>query len=314
MYNEESNVDEFFRRLAVMADDELRGVVVVDDGSTDQTVTRIERLLESYPVPVRVVRLSRNFGHQPAVIAGCDHACQFAELLGAEWIGIIDGDLQDRPEDFSVLLDHAEGQDVVYAVRAQRHDGWVMRHFAPVFYGMLSGSSSFPIPRNSGTFSIIRIPVCKLIVQSADSEPYFPGLRAWVGFRQKGLPFDRQPRASGTSKVALRGLVRLSLRALILHSDMPMRLILGITALLFAVLVVLAALVTGLRLGGVHLPTGFTTIVLLQIFSLGLCAGFFVVIAFMVQRVKTNTSHQKPWIAMEVTQSSPQTCRDNQCQ
>jgi dolichol-phosphate mannosyltransferase len=305
MYNEESNVDEFFRRMAAMADDGLEGIVVVDDGSTDQTVTRIEGHLDSYPVAMRIVRLSRNFGHQPAVVAGCQAAGQMAEELGAAWIGVIDGDLQDRPEDFSKLLDHADGQDVVYAVRAQRHDGWLMRHFAPLFYKILSDSSHFPIPRNSGTFSIIRTPVCRLIVESADSEPYFPGLRAWVGFRQKGLAFDRQARASGTSKVALRGLVRLSLRALVLHTGLPMKLILASTGLLFSALFILALLVIGLRLSGVILPTGITTIILLQIFSLGLCAGFFSVIAFMLNRVKANTTRQIPWVVMEEIESRP---------
>ncbi len=305
MYNEELNVQEFFSRLGSLTDDCLKGVVVVDDGSTDQTVTLIERLFESYPVPIRLVRLSRNFGHQSAVLAGCREGCKMAEELDASWVGVIDGDLQDRPEDFTLLLDHATEYDVVYAVRAQRHDGWIMKNIAPVFYDLLSRNSRYPIPRNAGTFSVLRTPVAMLIAQSADPDPYFPGLRAWAGFRQRGVPIDRQARAQGDSKVALKGLVRLSLRAIFLHSDIPIRLILGAAGGFFAVLGCVALVVLFLRLSGMILPTGVTTIIMLQIFSMGLIAMFFSVIAFMILRVKSNTSRQRQWVVMEQLDSRP---------
>lgn len=300
LYNEEANVDEFFTRLAAGAAGHLAGVVVVDDGSTDQTVTRVERYLREYPAPVRLVRLSRNFGHQSAVLAGCDAACKWAEDIGAQWIGVIDGDLQDRPEDFPALLDAARDQDVVYAVRAQRHDGFAMRTFAPLFYKALALTSTFPIPQNAGTFSVIRAGICRLIVDNADADPYFPGLRAWAGFRQKGIEFDRQPRARGESKVALSGLIRLSLRAFVLHSDLPLRAILYSTVALFAVLFAMALIVLVLRLAQIILPTGVTTIILLQIFSMGLGATFFTIIAFLLNRVKSNTSRQNAWMVMEI--------------
>jgi|GEM_PF-4686614 len=299
-FNEEQNIDAFFSRLLAGAGDALKAVVAVDDGSSDQTVTLIERHIRRATIPIRLVRLSRNFGHQPAVLAGCDQACRLAEEIGADWIGVIDGDLQDRPEDFQTLLAESAGCDVVYATRAERHDGWLMRTFAPRFYSLLTRTSTFPIPANAGTFSIIRTPVCRQIVECADIDPYFPGLRAWAGFRQKGVLFDRQPRASGTSKVAMHGLIRLSLRAFILYSDLPARLILGATGVLFLLLGLLAITVLVLRFAGIILPTGVTTITLLQIFSLGLCAGFFSILILMLGRIKANTSHQKRWVVMEI--------------
>lgn len=299
-YNEEANILLFFQRLLGGLGGYLKAVVAVDDGSTDQTVTLLEKVILESPVPVHLVRLSRNFGHQPAVIAGCEHACHIAEELGAQWIGVIDGDLQDRPEDFLELLRCSTNHDVVYAVRAQRHDGLIMRLCAPRFYGLLSHTSSFPIPQNAGTFSVIRIPVCKQIVEAAGIDPYFPGLRAWVGFRQRGVLFDRQPRAGGQSKVAVKGLIRLSMRAFILYSDMPARAVLGATGFLFLVLALIAAGVLALRIAGVILPTGVTTIILLQIFSLGLCAGFFSVLTLIVGRIKTNTSQQGRYVIMEI--------------
>lgn len=305
VFNEESNIDLFFQRLEKGTQGFLKGVVIVDDGSTDQTVSHIMKYVHEYSVPVRLIRLSRNFGHQTALVAGCEHGCLLASELGAEWIGVIDGDLQDRPEDFPALLEHASDYDVVYAVRAQRYDGWIMKTFAPRFYTLLSKTSTFPIPQNAGTFSIIRVPVCRHMVENADSDPYFPGLRAWAGFRQKGLLLDRQARASGSSKVAIHGLIRLSLRALILHSDMPMRLIFMCTGILFAVLILLATIITVLRIYGIILPSGVTTIMLLQIFSLGISACLFSIISLMLNRIKSNTSRPRSWIIMEIRESDP---------
>lgn len=302
-FNEEENIDNFFNRLVDGLGHRLKGIVAVDDGSTDQTVTLVQKHINILSVPIRLVRLSRNFGHQSALLAGCEQGCRLAEEVGADWIGTIDGDLQDRPEDFVSLLDVSEDQDVVYAVRAERHDGWVMRVFAPKFYRLLSRTSHFPIPQNAGTFSVIRTPVARQIVDCADADPYFPGLRAWVGYRQKGLLLDRQARGGGTSKVAIPGLIRLSLRALILYSDLPSRVVVGAAGVLFAILAVLAAVVLALRLAGVILPTGVTSILLLEVFSLGLCAAFFSILTLMLGRIKTNSSRQKHWVVMSVEQA-----------
>lgn len=300
VFNEEELVAEFLDRLARAAPSiGLAGVVLVDDGSTDQTVTRIEQAALTFPVALNVVRLSRNFGHQTAVVAGCEAACALAEKLGADWVGVIDADLQDRPEDFAALLAHHATHDVVYAVRGQRLDGAVMRACAPVFYRLLSKWSHIPIPENAGTFSVMRLPLCRIIVENSDAEPYFPGLRAWVGFRQKGVTLTRQPRARGESKVALRGLIRLSLRAFMLYSDLPLHMFFLLGLFLMALMGAAGLVVVGLRLAHLIDPSGFTTLFIVQIASLGLVIFFMGVLAFMVNRVKHNSSRQRAWVVME---------------
>ncbi len=310
-YNEEQNVPAFMDRLAAAAADiGLAGLVVVDDGSTDATVTLVARRAAAFPVPVRLVRLSRNFGHQPAVLAGCEAACALAEERGADFVGVIDGDLQDPPEDFRALLDAAADQDVTYAVRSERHDGALMRHGAPLFYRLLSLGAHFPIPRNAGTFSVIRLPVCRIIVENADADPYFPGLRAFVGFRQKGVPLERQARAAGTSRVAFSGLVRLSVRAFFLYSNLPLQLLFASGAALTLFAGLAGACVTVLRLLKLIDPTGVTTIILLQLFSLGVMAFFIGIVAFMVARVRANTSRQRSWVVLEATTLPGSTSKD----
>jgi glycosyltransferase involved in cell wall biosynthesis len=124
VYNEEANIGEFVRRLALVREPaSVVGLLIVDDGSSDQSVTRIEELAGSTDFPIRLVRLSRNFGHQNAVLAGIERACIWAAEERVEWIGLTDADLQDRPEHFANLAQEADGCDVVYAVRKKRRDG-----------------------------------------------------------------------------------------------------------------------------------------------------------------------------------------------
>jgi len=180
-----------------------------------------------------------------------------------------------------------------------------MKTFAPVFYKLLSSWSSIPIPENAGTFSVMRLSVCRVIVESSDTEPYFPGLRAWAGFRQKGIVLERQAREQGESKVALKGLIRLSMRAFMLYSDLPLHMFFILGLLLMTVMGLAGLLVITLRLVNSIEPSGFTTLFIIQVASLGMTIFFMGVLAFMVNRVKHNSSRQRAWVIMEETTSCP---------
>lgn len=300
VFGEEATIDRFLDRVAEQKGAiGLVGLVLVDDGSADGTVTRIRDRAADYPVPIRLVRLSRNFGHQNAVLAGFETAWRWSQERGAEWIGVLDADLQDDPADFTALLAAAEDADVVYAVRERRLDGPLMRLLAPLFYRILSRSSAFPIPENAGTFSIVRSAAARALVECRDNDPYFPGLRAWVGFRQKGVAVVRRARAEGRSRVGVLGLAWLSLRALLLYSSLPLTLTLY-TGVALASLGALASIVLAvLRLVGLITIPGATTIVILQLMSFGVQMIFLGVLANMINRVRLNTNHQRSWVVME---------------
>lgn len=300
VYNEADVIDAFLRRLAGIAKDvSLHGLVVVDDGSTDDTIGIVERMARDCAFRIRVLRLSRNFGHQNAIIAGLDAAHAWATAAGIPWIGVIDGDLQDRPEHFKNLLDQAADCDIVYAQRSSRADGLFMQWIAPLFYRILSASAKLGIPPNAGTFSILRTPIATLICQSSDRDPYFPGLRAWVGFRQRGVPLPRDSRLSGESKVGLRGLINLSLRALFTYTDLLFNLVLVAGGAIIAMTGIVSVALFLLRLAGWITIPGATTTVMLILLSLGTTIFFLGVIAHMVKRASESASKQRAFVVME---------------
>ncbi|MGA2782989.1 MAG: glycosyltransferase family 2 protein [Smithella sp.] len=300
VYNEEANIGEFVHRLALVREPaSVVGLLIVDDGSSDQSVTRIEELAGSTNFPILLVRLSRNFGHQNAVLAGIERACIWAAEEGVEWIGLIDADLQDRPEHFANLAQEADGCDVVYAVRKKRRDGLLMKLMAPMFYRILSQGAPFFIPDDAGTFCLMRLPVVVTITKSSDNDPYFPGLRAWVGFRQKGVPVERDQRLAGKSRVGTMGLFSLALRAMLLYSNFPYKIIIFSGGIIFAGSLLVSAVLVVMRLMGIITIPGATTIVVLQVMTLGIQLVFLGLMSHMINRVKENTSRQRSWIVME---------------
>lgn len=299
VYNEEKLVDRFLDRIAELGKQtQLLGIVLVDDGSIDHTVMRIEKRASDFFVPIRLVRLSRNFGHQNACVAGVGVAVEWGADLNAGWIGLIDADLQDNPLDFVALLNEGRGHDIVYAVRHKRDDGLVMKVLAPAFYRMLSATSDNPIPANAGTFSVMRVPAARLIYEMSDNDPYFPGLRAWVGLRQYGVPLSRAARAEGKSRLGLFRLVLLSLRAFIQYSNLPLNALLFSGLAIFSISVITSLVLIVMRLAGLITIPGVTTIVVLELFIIGIQFMLFGLIAHMISRVKANTSRQKTWLVM----------------
>lgn len=303
VYNESRNIGAFLDAVeALSLRQHLAGVLLVDDGSSDDTVERISARAQSFPVQIQLVRLSRNFGHQNACLAGLAEGARWAGELGVEWLGLIDSDLQDNPLHFVDLMAHHQTQDVVYAVRVKRNDGFIRKVFAPLFYGFLSRCASFPIPANAGTFSVLRRELAQRIVDIADVDPYVPGLRAFVGFRQKGVPLERADRHRGRSHVGLLGLVLLSLRATILYTNAIHNFILYSGIMVFLASIALAAFLFLQRIVGGNGPDGDWKTWLLYSTAFGVQMVFVGAIGHMVNRVKANTSKQPPYLTGEILQ------------
>ena len=286
-FNEAESIAEFLRRIEALTESmPLAGLVLVDDGSADATLAIASQFARSSPLPVHIVRLSRNFGHQNAVLAGLDHAYRWAREENIAFIGLLDADLQDQPEHFRDLLSQAEDADVVYATRASRGEGFVVRNLASLFHWLLSHISRFPIPRGAGTFSVMRTEVAEAILRNADPDPYFPGIRAWVGYRQVGVPLPRSARHAGDSRVGLRGLVRLAFRAVFAYSNAPQTVFMWIS---FATLVLsmFAILVfASLRLlGYLQEVQGIATIIVSIFLSLGIQTVYLTLVTYMIGRL-----------------------------
>ena len=305
VYNEEEVLPDFFTRLVAVAEKiSLFGLILVDDGSTDRTSEIICAHAENMPFFTKLVRLSRNFGQQNAIIGGLQYAYEWAQQNNLHWIGLIDVDLQDRPEDFEELLNNTKNQDIVFGYRVSRNDPLIVRAFSNLFHKFFSKVTHFPIAESSGTFSIMRREIAHKICQYHDPNPYFPGLRAWMGFRQKGIPLKRDTRHKGNSKVGFLGLFSLAFRATVLYSNILLKtiLFLGLIIVLFSTLISVGLVIAKL-LDLVEVP-GTTSIIVTILFSLGIQMTCLGLLAVIMNRALINSSNQPSYAVMETKEFS----------
>ncbi|MEZ5569863.1 MAG: glycosyltransferase family 2 protein [Halioglobus sp.] len=261
VYNESTVLPLLFTRLASLQRDipGLDEIIFVDDGSTDDSFARLLEAADSHS-GWRVLRLSRNFGQQVALLAGMQHAQGDAVVL-------LDSDLQDPPELIGdmVALWH-QGWDVVYGVRRSRHgESWAKRVSSKLFYRMLSALSDIDIPLDAGDFRLMDRKVVRVINQLGEHRPYVRGLVAWAGFRQTQLLFDRPGRQGGKSSYRLPQMLRLSVDAIVGFSSAPLRLITRLGMLVVAMALVYSAVVLGLWLNDINVP-GWTSMMLVILF------------------------------------------------
>ena len=219
-FNEEEVLLETHRRL-VAALEEIPDLdfelVYVDDGSRDTTLERL-RGLQRGDSRVRVLVLSRNFGHQIAVTAGV------AETAG-DAVVVIDADLQDPPELIERMLERwRQGVDVAYGVRTARAGESLFKLWtAKAFYGLMAGISDVPIPLDAGDFRLMDRRVAEAVLAMPERDRFLRGMVAWAGFRQEAVPYDRSARATGHTKYPFRKMLRLAVDSIVSFSSAPLR-------------------------------------------------------------------------------------------
>jgi glycosyltransferase involved in cell wall biosynthesis len=262
--NEEDVLAALHRRLSDAADslDGPAEFILIDDGSSDRTGEIAEELC-SKDRRVKLVSLSRNFGHQFAISAGLDFA-------SGEAIVIMDGDLQDPPEVVPELAERwREGYDVVYAVRSAREgETRLKRGTASLFYRLMRRLTDVDLPLDAGDFRLVDRRVAGIISNMPEPDRYLRGMFAWVGFRQTAVRYERAERFAGETKYSLPRMIRFAADGLLSFSTTPLRLTLaagfaiagvafaaGITAILIKVL------------GGFTVPGWASLIVVLSFFS-----------------------------------------------
>jgi polyisoprenyl-phosphate glycosyltransferase len=220
IYNEEAVIPILIRRLDALLDslDAPGEAIFVDDGSDDTSAIVLEAKARA-DRRCRLIKLSRNFGHQVAITTGLDHAAGRAAI-------VMDADLQDPPEVVHALIAKwKEGFDVVCAERASRRgESRFKRMTADLYYRLISALCEAPIPRNAGDFRLVDRKALDCFLAMPERDRFVRGMFAWIGFRQGTVTFDREPRAAGRSKYSLRKMVGLAASGLVSFSDIPLRL------------------------------------------------------------------------------------------
>jgi dolichol-phosphate mannosyltransferase len=262
VFNEEQALPELRRRLLQVLDREEYSaeVIFVNDGSSDASATLLADFA-GQDTRVKVVDLSRNFGHQSAMYAGLTKASGQAVIL-------MDGDLQDPPEVIPELMKRwREGHEVVHAVRTKRKEGISRRAVYAAYYRILGWMAYIPVTLDSGDFSLMDRRVADLLKGMPECNKYLRGLRSWVGFRQTTVVYEREARYAGSSKYTWLSLVRLGLDGMISYSYLPLRLcyLLGFVVAGGSFLLALVYFVSKVFAHGVA-PRGFATLAILILF------------------------------------------------
>jgi polyisoprenyl-phosphate glycosyltransferase len=296
VHNEEEIIPNLLARV-VRVIDALPGgpheIVFVDDGSTDRSRWLLTEAAKQDP-RVRMIALSRNFGHQAALGAALDHA-------RGEAVVLMDGDLQDEPEVIPELLRQYEaGADVVYARRASREEGLLFRVASKLSYRVIASLSEVPLPVDTGDFALLGPRVVAALRRLPEHQRYLRGLRAWVGFTHTGIDVKRRARPAGKSKYSAWKLTQLALDGICSFSVVPLRAatLTGIAAIGIAGAFALYATYVRLAVGDV--PTGFTASLVVMTFLSGVQLLFLGVIGEYLGRIFTEAKGRPTYVVAEI--------------
>lgn len=238
-YNEEQVIVETNRRLSLLCEnikDLTHQIIYVNDGSKDRTKAYLRQIQEQDPDHVKVVNLSRNFGHQAAVSAGI-------EAANGDAVVLIDADLQDPPE---VIIEMVEkwrnGADVIYGVRTRREGESKFKLMtARTFYRLINRMSDTDIPLDTGDFRLMDRKVVDALCRMPERDRFIRGMVSWLGFNQVPVYYKRAARFAGETKYPLAKMIRFALDGILSFSTLPLK-IASMFGLIISVLSVIGIL------------------------------------------------------------------------
>lgn len=268
-------------------------IIYVDDGSTDST-PRLLRELQHSDDRVRVVSLSRNFGHQVAITAGMEHAA-------GDGVVLIDADLQDPPAVIAEFVAQWQrGYDVTYGVRTEREGETAFKLWtAKVFYHLIGRLSETKIPADTGDFRLMDRRVVDALLAMPERDRFIRGMVSWLGFSQVAVPYRRGPRLAGETKYPLFKMIRFAADGIVSFSSVPLKLAawLGFAVSGAATLGILFALCA--RLFGRDWVQGWTSLVIAVLFLGGvqlICMG---IIGEYVGRIYAESKRRPLYVVRE---------------
>jgi glycosyltransferase involved in cell wall biosynthesis len=278
IFNEQDTLPELERRLPAalsgLGFDALE-FLLVSDGSVDGSEAIIREMV-ARDRRFRGIFLTRNFGHQAAISTGLSHA-------RGSVIAIIDGDLQDPPEAIAALVQAlAGGADVAYGIRSKRKENFIKQSAYFTFYRLLRSISAIDIPLDTGDFCCLRRRVVDAMLKLPERNRFVRGLRAWVGYTQVGVEYERAARFAGAPKYTLRKLLALAYDGLFSFTSLPIRFIqmTGFLLSLVAIMVAVSYFVWFL-IAPDRFPRGFASLIIsiwffagIQLFCLGVVGEY----------------------------------------
>ena len=259
--NEEELIDELYNQTsaalnAITTDWE---VICVNDGSNDNTLNKLVSIHEK-DRRWKIISLSKNFGHQPAIWAGLNYA-------QGDHIGIMDGDLQDDPANFQKFIaQHSPTVDILYAVRTKRKENFFKRTAYRGFYRLLKNVFGVKVPLDSGDFCLMKKKVVDEMLSMPEHSLFIRGIRSWVGFNQVGVDCERNERFSGQPKYSTRKLMKLAYDGMFSFSDFPIKFLGKLGLIIIMASIAYAGYIITKRFVWGQVPAGFTTLIIVILF------------------------------------------------
>lgn len=291
-YDERDNIEPLVARLRAVLERVADGsyeVIFVDDASTDGSAEILDRLSREDP-RLKVLHLSRNFGHQAALSAGLD----FSRGAG---VVLMDADLQDPPEMIAAFVERwRSGYDVVYAIRRRRKEGALKRAAYSAFYRSMRAIAEIDVPLDAGDFCLLDRAVVAALAPMREQHRFLRGLRSWVGFRQVGVEYERGRRMAGAPKYTLRKLVRLALSGYLGFSTMPLRLAAWLGFLAAAGGFLMAVWAAAARFFALSVPRGWASTLSVVLFLGGVQLLVLGVIGEYLGRVYDEVRHRPLYV------------------
>jgi dolichol-phosphate mannosyltransferase len=276
VHNEEENILEFTSRISDALKHEDWELILIDDGSTDKSHDLICEIAKNNP-RVKPIKLSRNFGHQPAI------SCGIALAEGAAVV-IMDSDLQDPPEVIPQFIEKwREGFDVVYGQRNSRKgESFFKKVTAKLFYRFLNSLSDTDLPLDTGDFRLLDKKVVEAVNSMTEKNRYLRGMIAWVGFNQIGVTYEREPRTKGKTKFNFIKMLNFASDGIISFSTKPLKIanwiaiLFALSAISFGVYLILQKLANpqGSTPGFVTTIVIISIIASIQFFVLGILGAY----------------------------------------
>lgn len=276
VYNEEKVINLFLKELykTIATLSHIYEIIVVDDGSTDNTFLEIKNIATE--IPIKILRLSRNFGKEAALTAGLEN-CQGQVVI------FIDSDFQHPISLIETFLKFwADGFDMVYGIRKERDaETVVKRNMTNIFYWLMQKITKIKLPRNAGDFRLLDKKIIDALKLFPERTRFMKGLYAWVGFKSIGIPFVVSDRATGRSSWHFSHLAELAITGITSFSDIPLRawsfigFIVSTLSILYAVYIILVTLIYGTDLPG--FPSLIVAIMFLggvQLLSIGILGEY----------------------------------------
>ena len=299
VYNEEAGIKEFYRRIKQVTqnlDCSSTEIIFVDDGSHDSSYQQLVELAQ-HDFTLRVVKFSRNFGHQIAISAGMEKATGDAVV-------VIDADLQDPPEVIHQFIEKwKEGFDVVFGVRSTREgESWLKLWTAAMFYRILRSIAQIDIPVDTGDFRLMSRRALNHVLSLTERDRFIRGLVSWIGFKQCGVSYDREKRNAGETKYPYRKMLRFAIDGITAFSNLPLKLASFLGYLTSGVAFLYACSVFIQKAMG-NTVQGWATIMVGLLFLGGVqlvCLG---IIGEYIGRIFNETKHRPLYIIEEVFES-----------